>query len=136
MVVARSSKWRGLIVLALPIVTIPGPVLLSIVFRDQVASGDISGGYPGTVLLVSHDRALLDAVAERTVAIEDRTLRSYDGGWADLVLPAAGWGEKDGTFINSERRVGLVKRVAPAPGAARLSRPGANPAPRRATLTS
>ena len=37
---------------------------------------------------------------------------------ADLVLPAAGWGEKDGTFINSERRIGLVKKVARAPGAA------------------
>ncbi|MDX6476705.1 MAG: ATP-binding cassette, subfamily er 3, partial [Gaiellaceae bacterium] len=41
--------------------------------------------FPGTVLLVSHDRALLDAVAERTVAIEEQTLVSYDGGWADLV---------------------------------------------------
>lgn len=37
---------------------------------------------------------------------------------ADLVLPAAGWGEKDGTFINSERRIGLVKKVARAPGLA------------------
>jgi ATP-binding cassette subfamily F protein 3 len=45
--------------------------------------------FPGTVLLVSHDRALLDAVAERTVAIEDKTLRSYDGGWADLVRTRA-----------------------------------------------
>ena len=41
--------------------------------------------FPGTILLVSHDRALLDAVAERTVAIEERVLCSYDGGWADLV---------------------------------------------------
>src|SRR5215210_8015747 len=41
--------------------------------------------FPGTVLLVSHDRALLDAVAQRTFAIEDRSLRSYDGGWAELV---------------------------------------------------
>src|SRR5204863_1068770 len=41
--------------------------------------------FPGTVLLVSHDRALLDAVAERTLAIESRQLRSYDGGWADYV---------------------------------------------------
>ena len=31
--------------------------------------------FPGTVLLVSHDRALLDAVAERTLAIEDATIR-------------------------------------------------------------
>jgi ATP-binding cassette subfamily F protein 3 len=41
--------------------------------------------FPGTVLLVSHDRALVDAVAERTLAIEDGELRSYDGGWADYV---------------------------------------------------
>jgi ATP-binding cassette subfamily F protein 3 len=41
--------------------------------------------FPGTVLLVSHDRALLDAVAERTLAIEGTALAAYDGGWADLV---------------------------------------------------
>ena len=35
---------------------------------------------------------------------------------ADLVLPAAGWGEKEGTFINSERRFGLLKKVCRAPG--------------------
>ncbi|MTV26340.1 molybdopterin-dependent oxidoreductase [Nitriliruptoraceae bacterium ZYF776] len=37
---------------------------------------------------------------------------------ADLLLPAAGWGEKDGTFINSERRIGRVRKVARAPGQA------------------
>jgi ATP-binding cassette, subfamily F, member 3 len=41
--------------------------------------------FPGTVLLVSHDRALVDAVAGRTIAVEEATLRSYDGGWADYV---------------------------------------------------
>ena len=41
--------------------------------------------FPGTVLLVSHDRAVLDAVPDRIVAVEDLALRSYDGGWADLV---------------------------------------------------
>ncbi|MBM3678374.1 MAG: ABC-F family ATP-binding cassette domain-containing protein [Actinobacteria bacterium] len=41
--------------------------------------------FPGTVLLVSHDRAILDAVPDRIVAVEGQTLRSYDGGWADLV---------------------------------------------------
>ena len=40
--------------------------------------------FPGTVLIVSHDRALLDAVPDRIVTVEDRSLRSYDGGWADL----------------------------------------------------
>ena len=37
---------------------------------------------------------------------------------ADLLLPAAGWGEKEGTFINSERRIGLIKKVRRAPGQA------------------
>src|SRR5262249_2130572 len=37
---------------------------------------------------------------------------------AHLYLPAAGWGEKEGTMINSERRVGLTKKVHRAPGQA------------------
>jgi len=37
---------------------------------------------------------------------------------ADLVLPAAGWGEKDGIMINSERRLGVVRKVSRAPGQA------------------
>jgi ATP-binding cassette subfamily F protein 3 len=41
--------------------------------------------FPGTILLVSHDRALLDAIAERTLAIEDCELRGYDGGWAEML---------------------------------------------------
>ena len=40
--------------------------------------------FPGTILLVSHDRAVLDAVPDRIVAFEDRELRSYEGGWADM----------------------------------------------------
>ncbi|MBV9804360.1 MAG: ABC-F family ATP-binding cassette domain-containing protein, partial [Solirubrobacterales bacterium] len=41
--------------------------------------------FGGSVLLVSHDRALLDAVGRRTVAVEDRTLHSYLGGWPEYV---------------------------------------------------
>ena len=44
---------------------------------------DALSAFEGAVLLVSHDRALLDAVGTRTVAFEDRRLRSYDGGWAE-----------------------------------------------------
>jgi ATP-binding cassette subfamily F protein 3 len=45
--------------------------------------------FPGTALVVSHDRALLDAFATRTLAIEDGTLSSYDGGWAEYVRKRA-----------------------------------------------
>jgi len=39
--------------------------------------------FPGTVLLVTHDRALLDAVSGRLLAIEQGRLVSYPGGWAE-----------------------------------------------------
>ncbi len=41
--------------------------------------------FPGTVLLVSHDRAVLDAVATRLLAVEHHAVVSYPGGWADYV---------------------------------------------------
>jgi ATP-binding cassette, subfamily F, member 3 len=41
--------------------------------------------FTGSLLLVSHDRALLDAVGRRTVAIEDATLHSYTGGWPEYL---------------------------------------------------
>jgi assimilatory nitrate reductase catalytic subunit len=39
--------------------------------------------------------------------------------YADLVLPAAIWGEKEGTYTNSERRVSKVNRALDPPGEAR-----------------
>jgi ATP-binding cassette subfamily F protein 3 len=41
--------------------------------------------FPGSLLLVSHDRALLDAIGTRTVALEDHTLHSYVGGWPEYL---------------------------------------------------
>jgi ATP-binding cassette subfamily F protein 3 len=41
--------------------------------------------FQGALLLISHDRALLDAVGSRTVALEDQTLHSYVGGWPEYV---------------------------------------------------
>src|SRR5262249_44225306 len=37
---------------------------------------------------------------------------------AHLILPAGGWGEKNGTFINSERRIGALNAVSKPPGEA------------------
>jgi len=52
------------------------------------------------------------------LAVQDMYHTTETAAAADLVLPAAAWGEKEGTFINSERRIGLVKKVARAPGQA------------------
>jgi ATP-binding cassette subfamily F protein 3 len=53
--------------------------------ESREALEDALSEFPGSVLLVSHDRALLDAVGTRTIAVEDGTLRSYLGGWADYL---------------------------------------------------
>jgi assimilatory nitrate reductase catalytic subunit len=52
------------------------------------------------------------------LVVQDMYHTTETAQMADLVLPAAGWGEKDGTFINSERRIGTVKKVKAAPGQA------------------
>ncbi|KPL89793.1 formate dehydrogenase [Ardenticatena maritima] len=41
------------------------------------------------------------------------------GAYADILLPATSFAEKDGTFTNSDRRVQRVRRAVPAPGDAR-----------------
>jgi assimilatory nitrate reductase catalytic subunit len=52
------------------------------------------------------------------LVVQDMFTTSETVAHASLVLPAAGWGEKEGTFINSERRLGHVKKVGRAPGEA------------------
>src|SRR3954451_10239671 len=51
--------------------------------ESREALEDALRAFDGTVLLISHDRALLDAVGTRTLAIEDGKLESHLGGWAD-----------------------------------------------------
>jgi ATP-binding cassette subfamily F protein 3 len=43
------------------------------------------GEFSGSLMLISHDRALLDAVGTRTIAFEDGTLHSYVGGWPEYL---------------------------------------------------
>jgi len=57
--------------------------------------------------------ARLDCLVVQDLYHDTETARA-----ADILLPAAGWGEKEGTFINSERRIGVIKRVVKAPGQA------------------
>ena len=52
------------------------------------------------------------------LVVQDMYATTETAAFADLVLPAAGWGEKEGVFINSERRLGVIKQVAKAPGQA------------------
>jgi assimilatory nitrate reductase catalytic subunit len=64
----------------------------------------------------SRARAILGKL--EFLVVQDMYATTETAQLADLVLPAAGWGEKEGTFINSERRIGVVRKVARAPGQA------------------
>jgi ATP-binding cassette, subfamily F, member 3 len=51
--------------------------------ESREALEDALARYGGSLVLVSHDRALLEAVGTRTVAFEDGRLRNYPGGWSE-----------------------------------------------------
>ncbi|MBL9185610.1 MAG: molybdopterin-dependent oxidoreductase [Verrucomicrobiaceae bacterium] len=52
------------------------------------------------------------------LVVQDMYCSTETAKRAHLVLPAAGWGEKEGCFINSERRIGYSPKVRRAPGQA------------------
>ncbi|WP_300520481.1 nitrate reductase [Aliiroseovarius sp.] len=65
-----------------------------------------------------------DAVAEAIravpfVVVSDILERTDTGDLADVLLPAAGWGEKSGTVTNSERVISRQRAFLPRPGQVR-----------------
>ncbi len=54
----------------------------------------------------------------RFVVVQDISGKVATLPYADLVLPAAGWGEKEGTMTNSERRISYLSKFTDAPGEA------------------
>ncbi|MFT3817765.1 MAG: molybdopterin-dependent oxidoreductase [Rubrivivax sp.] len=67
------------------------------------------------------DAALARRALERAefVVVQEAYAHTATAMQADLLLPAASWGEKDGTVTNSERRISRVRRAVPPPGQAR-----------------
>ncbi|WP_250440533.1 nitrate reductase [Caballeronia sp. AZ1_KS37] len=53
------------------------------------------------------------------VVASDIIEKTDTNAFADVLLPALGWGEKDGTVTNSERRISRQRAFIPTPGKAR-----------------
>jgi assimilatory nitrate reductase catalytic subunit len=53
------------------------------------------------------------------LVVQEAYADTETAAYADLLLPAATWGEKDGTMTNSERRISRVRAAVPPPGEAR-----------------
>ncbi len=73
-------------------------------------------GFQGSLMLISHDRALLDAVGTRTIALEDQRLHSYTGGWPEYVRIRA---EREAAAAEAKSRAKATatKSASPAAGA-------------------
>ena len=93
---------------------------------DQIIEGIAAGKIKGLWVIATNtahswfNQNELDWILKKLdfLVVQDMYPTTETAVLADLYLPAAGWGEKEGTFINSERRIGRVKRVAVPPGEA------------------
>jgi len=112
---AKFEKAWGL-----PLPAEPGQTVVEIV--NAAGNGDIRCLY-----IVGENPALSDPdinhvrrCLERVdfLVVQDIFL-SETAALADVVLPAASFAEKDGTFTNTERRVQRVRKAVPPPGTAR-----------------
>lgn len=67
------------------------------------------------------DQATVRRALQRAefVVLQEAFATTATAPYADLLLPATTWGEKDGTVTNSERRISRVRPAVPAPGEAR-----------------
>ncbi len=52
------------------------------------------------------------------VVVQDVSNKPEALKYADVVLPAAAWAEKEGTMTNAERRIALLNKIVDAPGEA------------------
>jgi anaerobic selenocysteine-containing dehydrogenase len=93
---------------------------------DQIVEGIREGKIRGLWIVATnsahswiHQRAFNEALPKLDfLVVQDMYPSTETAQLGHLYLPAAGWGEKEGTLINSERRIGLVKKVRRAPGSA------------------
>ena len=67
------------------------------------------------------NQALVRAALQRAefVVVQEVNAYTETAEYADLLLPAAAWGEKEGTVTNSERRITHLQTAIPAPGECR-----------------
>jgi assimilatory nitrate reductase catalytic subunit len=63
--------------------------------------------------------AIRDALTKCPFVVVSDCVDTDTTAFADVKLPALGWGEKDGTVTNSERRISRQRALFPAPGNAR-----------------
>jgi ATP-binding cassette subfamily F protein 3 len=90
--------------------------------ESREALEDALRAFEGAVVLVSHDRALLEAVGSRTLVCEDGELRSHPSGWAAYRREREEREEAEAAEAAAVKREGKAKRRRPAATAKREAR--------------
>ncbi len=99
-----------------------GPGLKAVDLFDRVHDGAVKALWVlGTNPAASMPRAgrVREALSACPFVVVSDCWPTDTSALADVVLPAAGWGEKDGTVTNSERRISRQRRFRLPPGEAR-----------------
>ncbi|MEU8680910.1 bifunctional nitrate reductase/sulfite reductase flavoprotein subunit alpha [Streptomyces sp. NPDC048611] len=88
----------------------------------RMADGDIKACWiicTNPVASVANRRTVIEGLeAAQFVVAQDVFAETETNAYADVVLPAAMWGESEGVMVNSERSLTLVRQAADAPGEA------------------
>jgi formate dehydrogenase alpha subunit len=115
---AARAKFAGAWGVSLP--EVPGLTLMEMM--DAAHAGDIKALYiVGENPMVSDPdlHHVAEALKEVGLLVVQDIFLTETARMADVVLPAASFAEKDGTFTNTERRVQRVRKAVEAPGNAR-----------------
>jgi formate dehydrogenase major subunit len=104
---AELDKKAGLTVVEIMHAILEGNIRGMYVMGENPAMSDPN---------LNHARAALAALDH--LVVQDMFL-TETAAFADVVLPASGWAEKDGTVSNTDRRVQLGRAAVPLPGEAR-----------------
>lgn len=86
---------------------------------DAILEGEIKSLYmvgENPVITEANAKHARKALEELDFLVSQDIFLTESGQYADVVLPAASFAEKDGTFTNSERRVQRVRQVIPPRG--------------------
>jgi len=107
-----EEEWR------IPVPERPG--LFATQVWEAAQHGDIKAAYiigENSVLSEADTASVVRGLEAMDFVIVQDIFMTETAKYADLILPASLWAEKDGTFTNTERRVQRVRKVVESPEA-------------------
>ncbi|WP_028990129.1 molybdopterin-dependent oxidoreductase [Thermithiobacillus tepidarius DSM 3134] len=101
----------------------PEPGLTAVPLFEAIERGEIKAVWIActnpVVSLPDQQQVVRALQAAEFVVVQDAYHPTETGEYADLILPAASWGEREAIVTNSERRISHLRQAVPPPGQAR-----------------